>query len=247
MTPQDPQPLPAPNFATIEPPRREGAFWSYLDVAMFIACGVVSLLIVLAATALSHMTHLLPPAIELVLAQCLLYVLLIGALLMIIRTRYGQPFWRAMGFGRVNPYWFTYLVAGMFLAVVIGLLGLLLRAKEIPLPFQDMLRSRSAVLSLGILVCVLGPFCEELVFRGFLLPLFMRSLGVVAGIFVAGVLFGALHGPEYQWAWQQLVLISTVGIVFGWARYRTGSNIPAVLMHAGFNLTQFVALLYSTK
>ncbi|HZU26048.1 MAG TPA: type II CAAX endopeptidase family protein [Bryobacteraceae bacterium] len=244
MTPQDPQPFPASEYE-IPPEPRNGAFWSWLDVVMFVAFAFLSLLIAMAATALLHMSHLFAQATELVLAQCILYVLIIGALYIIIRSRYRRPFWPAMGFGPARPHWITYAVAGMFLAVFIGLLGVALKAPEIPLPFQDMLRSRGAIISLGVLVVALGPFCEELVFRGFLMPILMRTLGIAAGIILAGVLFGALHGPEYHWAWQQIVLISTVGVVFGWARYRTGSNIPAFLMHAGFNLTQFVALIYS--
>jgi membrane protease YdiL (CAAX protease family) len=245
MTPQDPQPLPASEYPIEHPPQNGDAFWSWLDVAMFVAFAFVSVLIALAGTALLHLTRFLSPATELVLAQCLLYVLVVGSLYIIIRSRYSRPFWQAMGFGTARPYWISYAVAGMFLAVVIGLLGVALRAPEIPLPFQDMLRSRTAAITLSILVVALGPFCEELVFRGFLMPLFIRTVGVAAGIVLAAVAFGALHGPEYHWAWQQIVLITTVGVIFGWARHRTGSTIPAALMHAGFNLTQFVALMYS--
>lgn len=246
MTPQDPQPFPAAELPPEPPPNTNGAFWSYGDVAMFIAFAFLSLVVALISTAfLGRAAALLTPATQLVVAQCLLYVLVIGSLYVIIRIRYRQPFWRSMGIRGARPQWLSYVVAGMFLAIVIGLLGVLLRAPEISLPFQEMLHSRSAVITLGILVVALGPFCEELVFRGFLMPLFVRSLGVAAGIILAGVLFGALHGPEYQWKWQQLLLISTVGVVFGWARHRTGSNIPAVLMHTGFNLTQFAALIYS--
>ena len=74
---------------------------------------------------------------------------------------------------------------------------------------------------LGILVVILGPVCEELAFRGFLMPLLMRSLGAAGGIVVTGIIFGSMHGYEYQWSWRHMLLISLVGCVFGWAKYKT--------------------------
>jgi uncharacterized protein len=92
-------------------------------------------------------------------------------------------------------------------------------------------------------VVVLGPLCEELAFRGFLMPLLIRSLGVTAGILLTGLLFGALHAYEYEWSWRHSLLISVAGAVFGWARYALGSTAASTFMHATFNLTQFAALL----
>ena len=93
-----------------------------------------------------------------------------------------------------------------------------------------------------LLIVLIGPLCEELAFRGFLLPLLVRSLGAAAGIIVTGMLFGMLHGFEYP-DWRPVVLVAIAGMLFGWRRYETGSTVHSTLMHAGFNLTQFVALL----
>jgi len=243
MTPEIPFP---PREAPPPPPPSDRAFWSYLDVAMFIVLGVISFALTLVATTGLSFLRLFTPATRIVLAQCVLYVLIVASLYLLITVRYGRPFWPSMGF-RSQPHWIRYAVLGVILAFAAGALGALLRARQIDLPFQEMLRSRSAIISLGILVVLLGPLCEELVFRGFLMPLFVRSMGAVAGIVLAGVLFGAMHGPEYQWSWQHVVLISGVGVAFGWARYRTHSTIPAALMHSAFNLTQFTAFILLGK
>ena len=65
---------------------------------------------------------------------------------------------------------------------------------------------------------------EELAFRGFLMPLLIRSLGAAGGIVLTGVIFGSVHGYEYQWSWQYMLLISLVGCIFGWAKYKTQST-----------------------
>ncbi len=43
----------------------------------------------------------------------------------------------------------------------------------------------------AIFVVILGPVCEELAFRGFLMPLLMRSFGPAIGIVLTGVCSGA--------------------------------------------------------
>jgi membrane protease YdiL (CAAX protease family) len=95
----------------------------------------------------------------------------------------------------------------------------------------------------GLFAILLGPLFEEIVFRGFIQPLFARDLGTVAGVLLAAGLFGLLHGPEYSGAWQFVVLITAAGACFGWVRARTGSLVPAIIMHAGFNSVFFVAAL----
>ena len=94
---------------------------------------------------------------------------------------------------------------------------------------------------------IVGPVAEELAFRGFLMPLLIRSLGAASGIILTGFIFGSVHGYEYEWSWRYMLLISLVGCVLGWAKYRTNSTIASALMHSTFNLTQFVAYLVQSR
>ncbi|MBV9404750.1 MAG: CPBP family intramembrane metalloprotease, partial [Acidobacteriaceae bacterium] len=82
----------------------------------------------------------------------------------------------------------------------------------------------------------------ELLFRGFIQPLFSRTFGVALGIVLTAALFGCLHGPEYSWAWQYVVAITTVGIVLGWIRAWANSIIPTAVMHGCYNAIFVVAL-----
>ena len=188
-----------------------------------------------------------PPV--LLLPQILWYILSFAALkaLLLFRSVW-RPFWRSLGW-RSLPVTAaaSALLAGPFLALGLGLLGAALRTPEIDLPFQQMLGSKVTTITLGIVVVILGPVCEELAFRGFLMPLLMRSLGAAGGILVTGFIFGSVHGYEYEWSWRHMLLISLVGCVFGWAKFKTQSTAAAAFMHSTFNLTQFAAFLIQAR
>jgi hypothetical protein len=165
----------------------------------------------------------------------------------LLRLRYGQPFWRSLGWKFRFRGAVPIFLGGPLLAIAVSLLGSILRAPEIPNPFEQMLQDRATLIAFAIFVVVVGPLCEELAFRGFLMPLLMRSFGVASGIVLTGVLFGCLHGYELSWSWRHMLLIATAGTVFGWLRYRTGSTAAAALMHATYNLTQFAAFLAQNR
>jgi membrane protease YdiL (CAAX protease family) len=245
MTPYSPEP-PAP-----QPPIPETApqspFWNYQDLLFFLSLCFPSLLVaVLIVRVLSAVTPMGKP-FQGLLAQLIWYSLIFGSLYALLRLRYGQPFWRSLGWRVPVIGAAASFFAGPLLAVLIGLLGSVLRTPEITLPFQEMLRGRPTILLFAVFVVILGPLCEELAFRGFLLPLLVRSFGAAAGIILTGFLFGSLHAPEYGWHWQHVVLISTAGSVFGWVRFKTGSTAAAAFMHSTYNLTQFAAFLAQNR
>jgi membrane protease YdiL (CAAX protease family) len=226
------------------PPSRE-PFWDYADLFLFVLLALTSLAVsVFAALAFSK----LGLSRRLLLAQILWYVLAFGALKALLLFRYQQPFWQSLGW---RPISFTAAVgailAGPILVISIGLLQFVLRAPEIESPFEQMLGSPGSILLFGALAVIVGPVAEELAFRGFLMPLLIRSLGAAGGIILTGIIFGSAHGYEYQWSWQFMLLISVVGCVLGWAKYKTKSTFASALMHCAFNLTQFAALVWRSR
>ncbi len=118
------------------------------------------------------------------------YFLAFGAVAALFRIRYQRSFWQSLGW---RPISFAAaagaILAGPLLAVSIGLFGTALRTPEIELPFEQMLGSPGTIVLLGTLVVILGPVAEELAFRGFLMPLLMRSIGAAGGIVLTGVHF----------------------------------------------------------
>jgi uncharacterized protein len=225
------------------PRERPIAFWSYLDLTLFVCLAFPSMLVALLLVKLFAFAIPFGKPFQGLLAQLVWYILIFAALYLLLKTRYGASFWKSLGWRFPFPGAALALVAGPFLAISIGLIGYLIRTPIIKLPFEQMLNNRPTIVLFAVFVVVLGPLCEELAFRGFLMPLLIRSLGVAAGIVLTGLLFGALHAYEYEWSWRHSLLISLAGAVFGWARYSLGSTAASTFMHATFNLTQFAALL----
>jgi hypothetical protein len=83
---------------------------------------------------------------------------------------------------------------------------------------------------------------EEMFFRGFLYPVFERSLGAAFAVFATSALFSLVHGMQYGWRWQNLLMLLGVGAVFGMLRARTESILPSTFLHAGYNATLFAAV-----
>jgi uncharacterized protein len=251
MTPYDPESpvssAESPATSPQPPVTPRVPFWNYQDLLFFLSLCFPSLLIaVLIVRAFSGLLHFGKP-FQGLLAQLVWYALVFSALYALLRVRYGQPFWRSLGWTFPVAAVAASLLAGPLLAIVLSLLGNVLRTPEIPLPFQQMLQDRPTIILFAIFVVILGPLCEELAFRGFLMPLLMRSFGPATGIIATGLLFGSLHGPEYGWHWQHALLISAAGMVFGWVRFKTGSTAAAAFMHSTYNLTQFAALLAQNR
>ena len=250
MNPIEPtnDPIAAPPTANSQQPTANGPFFDYSDFFFFLGLALASILVaVLLVRAARILIPISMPA-QLLLVQTLWYFLAFGSLAALFRIRYERPFWRSLGWR-----WVAFsamsgaVLAGPVLALGVGLLGSALRTPNIELPFEQMLSSRATVILLGLVVVILGPIAEELAFRGFLMPLLIRSLGATAGIVLTGAIFGSIHGYEYQWSWQYMLLISFVGCVLGWAKYKTQSTITSACMHATFNLTQFVAFLAQSR
>lgn len=252
MTPYDPESeVPSPDPLAPSPqspaPSPQPPFWNYLDLGFFISLILPSLFI--AALVVKMMSPLLPfgKPLQALLGQLLAYGFIFGSLYALLRLRYGQPFWRSLGWTFPVAAVIASFLAGPLLAISLGLLGNVLRTPETPLTFRQMLQDRPTVVLFSIFVVIIGPLCEELAFRGFLMPLLVRSFGPLTGIAATGILFGSMHGPEYDWHWQQALLISVAGMVFGWVRFRSGSTAAALAMHSTYNLTQLAVFLAQNR
>jgi membrane protease YdiL (CAAX protease family) len=220
--------------------------WSWEDVALLIGAVLPSLLL---GMVLMRVLRWAAPALFGVLAvgtltyQLFVYVFLISALYALISVKYGQPFWKALGWTLAFRGAMTSLLVGPVLAVGVSFLGVMLKAPELRDPIREMIKGRATLSVVIVFGVVIAPFVEELIFRGFLLPLIARSLGPWLAILLTAVLFALPHGAQYEWAWQQLLLIAVAGAAFGVARVRTGATSASFLMHASFNATQFLGFL----
>jgi CAAX protease family protein len=233
--------------AEAPPPSHEAPFWTYTDFALFVCLAIPSVILsLLTVLAVGRLAPVSKPVLALLL-QLVLYALLFGALYLILKLRYGQPFWRSLGWRVPFRGMLACAAGGPLLVLGLGIIGKLIRTPEIQLPFKDLAQDVPTTVLFGIIVVILGPVAEELVFRGFLMPLVVRSFGVATGVITTALIFGALHAFEYQWSWRHVLLISTAGAAFGWIRHVTDSTAASSLMHSTFNLIPFVGFLAQAR
>jgi uncharacterized protein len=91
------------------------------------------------------------------------------------------------------------------------------------------------------MVVVVAPVLEEIVFRGGLQAwLYDKTplqhspfLGVSYANLCASAVFAAFHLISQPVAWAASIFVPA--IVFGWARDRTGSVLPGMVLHAWYN------------
>jgi hypothetical protein len=132
---------------------------------------------------------------------------------------------------------------GIYVAVGILALGVILRTPAVESPMHEMLRDPVSIALVGILASTIGPFFEEVFFRGLLQPVLVSRLGVISGIVLSSLPFALLHGPQYAWSWRHILLITLAGAAFGWRRYKTESTGAAAVMHGAYNFTLFVGFI----
>jgi membrane protease YdiL (CAAX protease family) len=243
--PAEAEPPPAPPA----PPERD-PFWGYSDVFLFIGLAIPCMFLGWALIqGPLHLFHIHPAAhaAELLAEQLAGYLLLFCALRLIFRVQYDRPFWRSLGWTHMDVPFLWLVIFGFTTAITVAMATYLVHVPTTANPMTELLSDRTSIVLLAIFGVTLGPLCEELVFRGFLQPLLVRSLGPVAGILAAAIPFGLLHIPEYGNSWRHGLVIGLAGAAFGWMRHWTGSTKASTVMHASYNALFFFVLLSQGK
>lgn len=88
-----------------------------------------------------------------------------------------------------------------------------------------------------LVVGVLGPVVEELVFRGLVYGYVEGRFGGIAAMIVSTVLFAAAHIEPAH-----VAVVVPMGLLLGWARMRTGSIWPTIAAHIANNTVATLAV-----
>ena len=220
-------------------------FWNYEDLALFFGMGLPCL--VLSVAVMEGVTWAVGvrpgKAVYFLLAQFLGYALWFASLVLLLRVRYDAPFWPSLAWTMPRHGLWQWIVVGPVLAFAVSWMGHALRTPDIEMPFKELMSDRWSIVLMGLFGVTIGPLCEELAFRGFLMPLLIRSWGVWPGILITALPFALLHGPQYSWSWQHIALLVLASVAFGGVRHITGSTAAAAMTHATYNLTFFSAMV----
>ncbi len=88
-----------------------------------------------------------------------------------------------------------------------------------------------------LFIGILGPFIEEIIFRGIILQSYQRSGRIIGSILLSSILFGVIHMNFNQFAYG-----AVMGIMFALLVEATGSVLSSFLCHALFNSIEVLFL-----
>lgn len=176
------------------------------------------------------------------------------------RVRSGALFGTASRSGQLKQ-WLTRGVAlGLAAAAVCGALAAAIQsameACGLPAPPQASvawLLSPATPVATKALLCAhaafMAPVCEEILYRGILLPAALRAVvsrgcaglpGRVAAVTAVSLLFALAHG-----SWVALAPLCMVGALCCLCALRTGSLVQGIALHATFNAVNLALLAFT--
>ena len=287
--PGDPPPAfppPGPVLET-EPharPRRIPNFGH--TVLFFLVAIIVLLLTSVSAFALVMGLHLLgPESADQLLREPRLLIpsmaagyLIAGAMVWAIFTYlWQQPFPQGLrwNFSVVRRRWVPLLAGGVVLSLAVQLLSNFLPIPK-TLPIDDFFRTPADVWMVALFGTLLAPVCEELAFRGFLLPSLASAWDWLRGFrgapegslvvsdrgaqedphwsipallfscTITSIAFALVHADQLAHAWAPLAVLFGVSLVLCGVRLWTHSLAASTLIHATYNGTIFTILFFGT-
>ena len=162
----------------------------------------------------------------------------IGFLAVVVAvTPLGRAAIPALG---LRPANWKYIVFGalgtMALSVAVSQVGLQPEGMKQVL---DIVRDLHQLALSLLLLAVLAPLVEELVFRGLLYGWLAGRWGKNVGWIVSSLAFAAAHTEPAH-----IVLVFPLGLLFGWLRQRTDSLLPSLVAHIANNGLALIAAAY---
>ncbi len=127
---------------------------------------------------------------------------------------------------------------GRFVSVIsAALLGVVLNLITYSV-IPDTVQETGEINAVLILCVILGPFIEELIFRGVLIKMFGAACGVFFASIITAALFAITHTETVQ-----MIYTFVLGLILAVIRIRSTSLWPPILLHLSFNITGAVVMM----
>ena len=212
--------------------------WGWLDMGLICAVAFIgqALLVPVGVTGFTFFAGYRSDASLAFFTQVLLlYGLLFASIWVLGLRRHGAD-WSALGFRPVDVRSLAVLL-GLVATVVLGANLVVRSFVHLPLTHDLFVFGHHPrqVLLMVVLVLVVAPFGEEVLFRGFLL----QGLAHRWGFWPAAVVTSAVFALAHVWPYLY-VPIFIMGLAFAWLFWRTGSLWASIAAHAAMNATSLV-------
>lgn len=158
---------------------------------------------------------------------------------------HGRRLLPAIGWGALAGV--AFLIVNASLSLLFQLIGSVPdQSEQILGPFRSASPLQLALL--GLFIVLIGPFLEELFFRGYAQRAFRQRLGPTWGIVLSAALFAAPHAFGISTGFIGLLVpIFCGGVILAVVYQRTGNLWSAVVAHCMNNLVGFIGLLVSLQ
>ena len=165
--------------------------------------------------------------------------LLLSSIVTIIVLMAWKQYGLQQAFSSIGCNWSNAALATLGVLLVTFAANLATELLQLPNAMEDEFIGMSQM-PIGLLaIGVLGPICEEVVFRGGVMrPLLHRGVHVWHAILLSAVLFGLIHMN-----WAQIPFAIVVGISYGMVYARTQSLVITSFCHIANNLTSVVLMM----
>jgi membrane protease YdiL (CAAX protease family) len=163
---------------------------------------------------------------------------LIGLLAVIVAVApLGKAAFPALGLRPANWKYPVFGALGtLFLSVAVSQIGIEPQGMK---QVIDVVREPHELILSLLLLSVLAPVVEELVFRGLLYGWIAGRWGGTPALVVSSLAFAAAH-----WEPAHVILVLPLGFLFGWLRRRTDSLLPSLFSHIVNNGFALLAAVY---
>lgn len=231
--------------------------WTIAEAAALIAVAFAAFLGKDAVLGSAFVTGLTAPGrvVARALVLAVFYAVQLGALAFFARRR-GSGMFASVGVARVRSTWRASVSAvGRVALLLLGtrvaawVWGVAAQATGIRPPvgvdsgLTDVFGAGVLGLTLSILlVVIVAPLAEEMLFRGVLLSALGSRWGLGIALVVQAIVFAAYHFTPWL-----LVPTFVLGLACGWLTQRRGSLWPAVVLHALYNAVPVAAAFYVAR
>lgn len=232
-------------------PEKPQPTWSIFEIiTIFVAIGS---LVILGTLGIALLTRLQPDHFPGIKHTTLLQTILLTTVeivsftgcIYLLALRRRKLGWQAVGLRITSKVWA--LIAVLLSILLIPLSGLIaviiqyLSGSPARNPQLAFLApegfSWTALISLLILVGILGPIAEELLFRGIFYQSLRQRWGVWLAAVVSALLFAVMHGD-----WVVGAVAFVLGLVLAWIFEVSGSLWPAIIIHILNNSIRIIAV-----